>query len=49
MTTMQLNLRPEEQTDYRIVEELTREAFWNIHVPGTDVHLLIHNLRNAKE
>lgn len=46
---MQINLRPEEEKDYRAVEELTREAFWNIYVPGADEHLLIHKLRSAKE
>ena len=42
-------LRPEEESDYREVEELTREAFWNLHLPGCDEHLLVHNLRKAKE
>jgi predicted N-acetyltransferase YhbS len=46
---MEIKLRPEEEKDYRFVEDLTREAFWNIHFPGCDEHLLIHNLRNAKE
>ncbi|MCL2804364.1 MAG: N-acetyltransferase [Treponema sp.] len=42
-------LRLEEEKDYRNVEDLTREAFWNEHFPGCDEHLLIHNLRKAKE
>jgi len=46
---MEIELRLEEEKDYRIVEELTREAFWNIHVPGCDEHLLINNLRYTKE
>ena len=46
---MKIELRPEEEKDYRIVEELTREAFWNIYFPGGNEHLLIHNLRKAKE
>ena len=44
-----IKLRLEKAKDRRIVEELTREAFWNIHVPGADEHLLVHNLRNTKE
>jgi predicted N-acetyltransferase YhbS len=44
---MEIILRLEEEKDYRIVEELTREAFWNHHVPGCDEHLLAHNLRKA--
>jgi predicted N-acetyltransferase YhbS len=46
---MEIELRLEGGDDYKIVEELTREAFWNVHFPGCDEHLLIHNLRTAKE
>jgi len=46
---MEIELRLEEEKDYRIVEELTREAFWNLHFPGADEHFLIHNLRKTKE
>jgi len=46
---MEIELRLEEEKDYRIVEELTREAFWNNHVPGCDEHLLVHNLRKTNE
>ena len=46
---MEIELRLEEEKDYKIVEELTREAFWNYHVPGCDEHLLIHNLRKTKD
>ncbi len=30
-----------------LLRELTREAFWNIHVPGCDEHYYLHNLRNS--
>jgi predicted N-acetyltransferase YhbS len=46
---MDITLRLEQKSDYVLVEELTREAFWNVYVPGCDEHLLIHNLRNKKE
>jgi predicted N-acetyltransferase YhbS len=46
---MEIELRLEEEKDYKIVEALTREAFWNVHFPGCDEHLLIRNLRKAKE
>jgi len=46
---MEINLRIEEEKDHKTVENLTREAFWNNYVPGCDEHLLIHNLRKAKE
>ena len=46
---MNIELRLEEEKDYFIVENITREAFWNHHVPGCDEHLLIHNLRKTNE
>ena len=44
---MEITIRPERPEDYREVEELTREAFWNLHVPGCDEHLLAHRLRTS--
>lgn len=38
-------IRPEEPRDYRAVEELIREAFWNVYAPGCDEHYLLHRLR----
>ena len=29
-----LTIRLETENDYRAVEELTREAFWNVYKPG---------------
>jgi predicted N-acetyltransferase YhbS len=46
---MNINIRPEHPADHRTVENITREAFWNIHSPGCAEHLVIHNLRKAKE
>ena len=40
-------LRNEMVSDYQVVEEVTREAFWNHHVPGCDEHYLLHIMRNA--
>ena len=44
---MDITIRPEEREDHRENENVTREAFWNIHKPGCDEHLLLHNLRNS--
>jgi len=44
---MEIILRLEERKDYKAVEHLTREAFWDIYVPGCDEHLLVHNLRKT--
>jgi len=40
-------IRLEQPEDYRAVENLTREAFWNHHVPGCDEHYLAHVLRES--
>ena len=39
-------IRREEKKDFRTVEELTKKAFWNVHVPGCNEHYLAHVLRN---
>jgi predicted N-acetyltransferase YhbS len=47
MNTKDVVLRNETVSDYRTVEELTREAFWNLHVPGCNEHYLLHIMRKA--
>jgi predicted N-acetyltransferase YhbS len=42
---MEISIRPEVEGDYREVEELTREAFWNLFVPGCCEHYLVHKMR----
>jgi predicted N-acetyltransferase YhbS len=46
---MDVIIRHERKEDYRIVEELTREAFWNLYVPGCTEHFILHNLRNSAD
>ena len=41
-----LTIRLETEEDYRAVEELTREAFWNIYKPGADEHYFVHQMRS---
>ncbi|MDO5293940.1 MAG: N-acetyltransferase [bacterium] len=41
-------IRQEEPADYKEVENLTREAFWDIYRPGCNEHLVVHNLRASK-
>jgi len=43
---MKFDIRNENETDYREVEELTRGAFWNLYVPGCDEHFLVHKMRS---
>ena len=42
---MDFIIRNETKADYREVEELTREAFWNLYVPGCDEHFLVNKIR----
>ena len=39
-------IRLEEKKDYRAVENLVRESFWNVYRPGCTEHFLIHVLRD---
>jgi len=39
-------IRKETENDYREVENLAREAFWNLSKPGCDEHYFIHTLRD---
>lgn len=39
-------IRLETETDYRVVENINREAFWNLSVPGANEHYLAHVMRN---
>lgn len=42
-------IRNEHKEDYFIVEEITREAFWNLYVPGCDEHFLVHLMRTSAD
>lgn len=44
-----IELRPERPADFRAVEELTRDAFWNHYGPGCDEHYLAHILRDSSD
>lgn len=40
-----LNIRNETEDDYKIVEDITRKAFYNVYVPGCVEHYLVHVMR----
>lgn len=42
-----MEFRLEEQADYREVENLTREAFWDVYTPGCSEHFVLHKLRES--
>ena len=43
---MIINIRKERPDEYKKVENVVREAFWNIYRPGCFEHLILHNFRN---
>lgn len=42
-------IRLEQPEDYRTVEELAREAFWNVYRPGCLEHYVINQLRSDED
>ena len=46
MTTKDYTIRLEKKEDYREVENLVRESFWNVYRPGCSEHYVIHVLRD---
>lgn len=40
-------IREERIEDYKATELVTMRAFWNIHGPGCNEHLLVHKLRES--
>ncbi len=45
---MEPHIQTATQKDFKITENLTREAFWNVYKPGCDEHLILNKLRNSK-
>ena len=45
--TMNISIRLEEEKDFKTVENLTREAFWDLYKPGCNEHLVLHKLRKV--
>ena len=43
---MDIIIRSETPADYRAVETLTRESFWNVYKPGADEHYFVHTMRS---
>ena len=39
-------IRNERKEEYRIVENLVRESFWNVYRPGCYEHYVLHSLRD---
>ncbi|MDY5511741.1 MAG: acetyltransferase [Eubacteriales bacterium] len=46
---MNIIIRNETPADYRAVENLTRESFWNVYRPGCTEHYVLHCYRSAPD
>ena len=46
---MNIIIRKETQEDHYNTEHMVLRAFWNLHGPGCNEHLLVHKLREAEE
>lgn len=44
-----MTIRVEGSSDYRTVEVLTRDAFWDLYVSGCDEHYLTHLMRSHQD
>lgn len=42
-------IRNEKEQDREIVEKITREAFYNLYIPGCGEHYLVHIMREHKD
>ena len=45
----QIKIRNERKSDYETVEKITREAFYNLYVPGCTEHYLVHIMREHED
>lgn len=44
-----INIRNEQESDHKIVEELIRKSFYNLYVPGCVEHYLAHMMRDHED
>ncbi|MGM9605849.1 MAG: hypothetical protein ACI3XG_12390 [Faecousia sp.] len=44
-----LIIRPETPADYAAAERMAQPAFWNIHGPGCNEHMLVRRMRSSPD
>lgn len=44
-----IKIRNEKESDYKVVEDITRKAFYNLYVPGCGEHYLVHVMRGHED
>ena len=47
MNTNNINIRLEKKEEYRQVENMVRESFWNVYRPGCLEHYVLNQLPDA--
>lgn len=47
--TQNIIIRNERESDYALVEEITRKSFYNLYVPGCIEHYLVHIMRSHED
>ncbi len=46
---MSINIRLEQKSDFQNIENLARDAFWNLYFPGCHEHFVIHQMRKHQD
>ncbi len=46
---MEITIRSETEKDFIRVEEIARDAFWNLYFPGAHEHFVVHKMRKHKD
>lgn len=46
---MSVLIRKEIESDYRVVEEIARNTFWNLYFPGCHEHFVINKMRTDED
>jgi putative acetyltransferase len=46
---MNILIRAEREDEHRKVEEITRDSFWNLYMPGANEHFILNNLRKSSD
>ena len=46
---MNITIRNEKPSDFRRVEEIARDAFWNLYFPGGHEHYIVHKMRKHND
>ncbi len=44
---MKISIRLENDNDFKNVENMTREAFWDLYKSGCEEHLIVHKIRTT--